>query len=477
MFPCLCELIIIKCPKLINLSHELPSLVTLHVQECQELEISIPRLPLLIKLIVVRLLKSWVVDVPSLTQLYIWKISSLSCLWERLARSLIAIEDLGIAECDELACLRKPGFELENLGGVRHSWIKGCHGVVSLEEQGLPCNLQYWEVNGCYNLEKLPNPLHTLTSLTDLLIHNCPKLLSFLETGLPPMLRRLGVRNCRVLETLPDGMMMNSCILEYVDIKECPSFIEFPKGELPATLKKLTIEDCWRLESLLEGIDSNNTCRLEWLHVWGCPSLKSIPRGYFPSTLEILSIWDCEQLESIPGNLLQNLTSLQLLNICNCPDVSSPKAFLNPNLKQLSISDCENMRWPPSGWGLDTLTSLGELFIQGPFRDLLSFSGSHLLLPTSLTTLRLGNLRNLKSIASTSLQSLISLKSLEFHICPKLRSFVPNEGLPATLTRLVIRECPFLKERCLKDKGKDWPKIAHIPYVQIDGIVQQLKNK
>uniref|UniRef100_F6I2A5 R13L1/DRL21-like LRR repeat region domain-containing protein n=1 Tax=Vitis vinifera TaxID=29760 RepID=F6I2A5_VITVI len=372
----------------------------------------------------------------------------------------------------------EPGFELENLGGLRHSWIKGCHGVVSLEEQGLPCNLQYWEVNGCYNLDKLPNALHTLTSLTDLLIHNCPKLLSFLETGLPPMLRRLGVRNCRVLETLPDGMMMNSCILEYVEIKECPSFIELPKGELPATLKKLTIEDCWRLESLLEGIDSNNTCRLEWLHVWGCPSLKSIPRGYFPSTLEILSIWDCEQLESIPGNLLQNLTSLRLLNICNCPDVvSSPEAFLNPNLKQLSISDCENMRWPPSGWGLDTLTSLGELFIQGPFRDLLSFSGSHLLLPTSLTTLQLGNLRNLKSIASTSLQSLISLKTLEFHICPKLRFFVPNEGLPAALARLVIRECPFLKERCLKDKGKDWPKIAHIPYVQIDGIVQQLKNK
>ena len=270
---------------------------------------------------------------------------------------------------------------------------------------------------------------------------------------------------------------MNSCMLEYVEIKECPSFIEFPKGELPATLKKLTIEDCWRLESLLEGIDSNNTCRLEWLHVWGCPSLKSIPRGYFPSTLEILSIWDCEQLESIPRNLLQNLTSLQLLNICNCPDVvSSPEVFLNPNLKQLSISECENMRWPPSGWGLDTLTSLGELFIQGPFRDLLSFFGSHLLLRTSLTTLRLGNLRNLKSIASTSLQSLISLKTLEFHICPKLRSFVPNEGLLATLARLVIKECPVLKERCLKDKGKDWPKIAHIPYVQIDGIVQQLKS-
>ncbi|KAJ9697433.1 hypothetical protein PVL29_009312 [Vitis rotundifolia] len=134
------------------------------------------------------------------------------------------------------------------------------------------------------------------------------------------------------------------------------------------------------------------------------------------------------------------------------------------------------MRWPPSGWGIDTLTSLGELFIQGPFQDLLFFfffSGSHLLLPTSLTTLWLGNLRNLKSVASTSLQSLISLKTLEFHICPKLRSFVPKGGLPPTLARLVIGECPILKTRCLKDKGKDWPKIAHIPYVEIDDIVQQ----
>ncbi|KAL6340136.1 hypothetical protein AAG906_038971 [Vitis piasezkii] len=130
--------------------------------------------------------------------------------------------------------------------------------------------------------------------------------------------------------------------------------------ELPATLKKLIIINCERLESLPEGIDNNNTCHLEYLHVWGCPSLKSIPK--------------------------QNLTSLQVLQICNCRDVlSSPEAFLNPNLEELCISDCENMRWPLSGWGLHTLTSLDKLMIQGPFPDLLSFPRSHLLLPTSIT--------------------------------------------------------------------------------------------
>ena len=125
----------------------------------------------------------------------------------------------------------------------------------------------------------------------------------------------------------------------------------------------------------------------------------------------------------------QNLTSLQVLQICNCRDVlSSPEAFLNPNLEELCISDCENMRWPLSGWGLHTLTSLDKLMIQGPFPDLLSFPSSHLLLPTSITCLRLVNLYNLKSIASISLPSLISLKSLELYNCPKLWSFVPKGG-------------------------------------------------
>ena len=72
--------------------------------------------------------------------------------------------------------MRKPGFGMENLGGLRRLWMDGCDGVVSLEEQGLSCNLQYLEVKGCFYLEKLLNALDTLTSLTDLVIHNCPNL-------------------------------------------------------------------------------------------------------------------------------------------------------------------------------------------------------------------------------------------------------------------------------------------------------------
>ncbi|KAJ9697502.1 hypothetical protein PVL29_009361 [Vitis rotundifolia] len=66
----------------------------------------------------------------------------------------------------------------------------------------------------------------------------------------------------------------------------------------------------------------------------------------------------------------------------------------------------------------------------------------------------------------------MSLKALEL-VESKLQSFVPKEGLSPTLARLVIKGCPILKKRCLRDKGKDWPKIAHISYVEINGIVQQ----
>ena len=218
--------------------------------------------------------------------------------------------------------------------------VRSCDGVVSLQEQKLLCNLQRLEVEGCSNLEKLPNAVGSLTSLTKLIISNCSKLVSFPATGFPPGLRDLTVRDCEGFESLPDGMMNNSCALQYLYMKGCPSLRLFPQGELPTTLKRLRIIGCESLESLPEGIirdpsiGSSNTSDLETLRLQECSSLKSIPSGEFPSILTLLWIWKCKNLESIPGKMLQNLTSLQFLEICNCSEVvSSPEAFLSPNLK------------------------------------------------------------------------------------------------------------------------------------------------
>lgn len=224
-----------KCPKLINLPNQLPSLVKLHIDECQGLVNESDE----------QLLRSQVVDVPSLTELSIRGVSRLSCLWERLSEPLTALETLQIKECDEL------GSGLENLEGLLHLSLHDCGGVVSLEEQTLPCNLQSLTVNGCSILEKLPNALGRLTSLTDMRIEDCPKLVSFAETSFQPTLRDVVVKNCETLKSLPDGMMMiNSCALESLEIEGCPSLNGFPKGELPTTLKILKIKNCKILRSL-----------------------------------------------------------------------------------------------------------------------------------------------------------------------------------------------------------------------------------
>ncbi|KAJ9685388.1 hypothetical protein PVL29_017427 [Vitis rotundifolia] len=435
LFPCLGNLTIKKCPELINLPSQLLSSVkTLHIDECQKLEVNKYNRGLL---------ESCVVNEPSLTSLFIGGIS-------RPSSGILGLESLG---------------SLQNLE------IRSCDGVVSLEEQNLPCNLQRLEVRGRSNLEKLPNALGSLTFLTKLIISNCSKLVSFPVAGFPPGLTDLKVRDCQGLESLPDGMMNNSCALQSLWIEGCPSLRRFPQGELPTTLKGLRIIACKSLESLPEGIirdpsiGSSNTSGLETLRVTD-----------FPSTLTRLWIWNCKNLESIPGKMLQNLTSLQLLNICNCPEVvSSPEAFLSPNLKFLAISDCQNMKRPLSEWGLHTLTSLTQFIICGPFPDVISFSddhGSQLFLPTSLEDLRICNFQSLKSVASMGLRNLISLEILELGNCPELGSVVPKEGLPPTLAELRIAGCPILRKRCLKNKGKDWLKIANIPKVVIDGIIQ-----
>lgn len=72
-----------------------------------------------------------------------------------------------------------------------------------------------------------------------------------------------------------------------------------------------------------------------------------------------------------------------------------------------------------------------------------------------------------KFLALPSLLHLSSLKHLAIKDCPKLHS-LPEEGLSASLEFLVINDCPGLKERCSKEEGQDWGKIAHVISIWID---------
>ena len=287
------------------------------------------------------------------------------------------------------------------------------------------------------------------------------------------------------------------CALQDLLIRGCHSLIGLPKGGLLATLKQLYIGNCERLESLPEGImhhHSTNAAALKELEISVCPSLTSFPRGKFPSTLEQLHIRDCEHLESISeemfhstNNSLQSLILGRYSNLKTLPDCLNTLTYLRiedfenlelllPRIKNLTrltllvIRNCENIKTPLSQWGLSRLTSLKHLWISGMFPDATSFSDDphSIPFPTTLTFLSLSEFQNLESLASLSLQTLTSLEELEIYDCPKLRSILPREGLlPDTLSRLHARRCPHLTQRYSKEEGDDWPKIAHIPCVDI----------
>ncbi|XP_057995113.1 putative disease resistance RPP13-like protein 1 isoform X2 [Hevea brasiliensis] len=461
--PSLENLDICDCPQLVELPEILPSLRKLKVEKCQEMFLRSAR------------------DLVSLTTLKIKRISGLVSLHEVLVQALIALEDLEIVGCHELMYLWPDGSNVNKFASMRRLDIQHCKQLVSLVGGGegfLPCNLEVLSIQKCGHLNKLPDGLHSLTSLRFLRISSCPKLVSFPTTGLPNSLRQLMIMDCNSLVSLPEGIICNGndanemSYLQNLAIEGCSSRMSFPIGKFPDSFRTLTI--CFCTKQLLE-LQSDRLLHLTYLEIKDCHELECFPEVGLPiPTLIYFTISRCENLKCLPSQM-QNLASLQYLEIYDCGGMLSfPEGGFPPNLTTLRIRDCKNLRQPMYEWGLHRLTYLRRLSIKGtsPSTDIASFPDNGLLLPTSLTLLWIDGLKNLKSI-SKGLQSLTSLENLWIWNCPKLRS-LPKEGLPATLGFLEILSCPLLKQRCLNGKGDYWPIIAPIPCVIIDSKLSEM---
>ena len=132
-----------------------------------------------------------------------------------------------------------------------------------------------------------------------------------------------------------------------------------------------------------------------------------------------------EDLEFLPMALLSNLTSLHHLQIWECSGI-----------KTLSREDEDDAtQWQ----GLKSLRSL-----------------------------KLEDLPNLLSLPM-GLQYLTSLRALQISSCPKLMSLPEGMHNLSSLQSLYISNCPQLSIRCNNNTADDWPKIAHIPFIQING--------
>ncbi|GKV45234.1 hypothetical protein SLEP1_g52343 [Rubroshorea leprosula] len=398
--------------------------------------------------------------------------------------------------------------------------IGSCPLLVSLtgKEHGLlPFNLKHLTLSSCKALESLTDAMmmkvdgssssNNVLRLESLSIYNCDSLKCLPTTTV----KHLIIDGCANFESLPDGVLLqdngeSKSNLESLRIEELPSLNSVGSGHLPASLKKFTIEGCKRLESfqerllqhcrglefiriedceVLRSLSLDGLSNLRDLQIWGCavleflpemglslpnlrslsiddcPRLERIPDGGFPPNFTDLKLVNCQNLNFLP-NTMNELTSIQILRITGCPGIKSiPDGGFPPNLTDLYL-DGKYLKQPAVERGLRNLTSLQSFSIYNTCAPLLD-----IVLPSSLTYLRIENAKNLKSIPRGLLQNLNSLQSLWIWDCPKLRS-LPREGLPLSLGSLSIFKCPLLKLQRFEEKGEYWSLTRTIPHVRIN---------
>ncbi|KAK8273153.1 hypothetical protein V6Z12_D11G387200 [Gossypium hirsutum] len=181
------------------------------------------------------------------------------------------------------------------------------------------------------------------------------------------------------------------------------------------SLKRLTIRDCKEVD--LEGMQWEPLKNLSHLEIDNIPKLVS------------LSIW------------LQHLVQLKTLKIHNCNGLRSllPVFQHLTFLEEIEVKDCKKLEL--SGAGIQI------------FQD-----------HTSLRSLRLQNIPKCRHLPKW-LQHLTNLQRLYLDNLPNLTSLPDEMRCLTKLQILCIKGIPQLEERCRKDIGADWHKIAHIPRI------------
>ncbi|AES75542.1 disease resistance protein (CC-NBS-LRR class) family protein [Medicago truncatula] len=220
--------------------------------------------------------------------------------------------------------------------------------------------------------------------------------------------------------------------------------------------------------SFLRGFAASMN-NLEELFIENFDELKVLPNELNSlSSLQELIIRSCPKLESVPECVLQGLSSLRVLSFTYCKSlISLPQSTINLTcLETLQIAYCPNLVLPAN---MNMLSSLREVRIFGEDKN-----GT---LPNGLEGIPC--LQNLQLYDCSSLASLpqwlgamTSLQTLEIKWFPMLTSLPDSFQELINLKELRISNCPMLMNRCKKETGEDWHKIAHIPRLKLEFDVE-----
>ncbi|KAE8686823.1 Gibberellin-regulated family protein [Hibiscus syriacus] len=398
------------------------------------------------------------------------ELSIIACpkLTKSLPKDLLSLKKLVIQHCGNLGGVlpRAP-----NVCGVE---LEGCD---ALQLEPLPCGLQELRITGStMNDSTVEQMLRQCTHLDKLSMSDCSDIRSLPEVNVPTTLKQLEIQMCDALD-YSKILLYTSLESLRVEGSRCDPLEELclPLGSF-LSLKRATIGGCEDLK-LIGGLGDTHrqhpAC-LDSLTISFCQNLISIgiEDVLCVTNLTRLALYYCSSLKSLPEQMNSVFPSLTELQIWSCPEIESvPKAGLPSKLKTIDISCSDkvvgSMISRKREWSLQSLPSLTFFSFVCTELEMESFP-DELLLPSSLTFLGIYGLRNLERLDCKGLQHLTSLSRLNINNCPKLQS-IPEKTLLPSLSQLSIRDCPLLKERCQKEKGRDWPNISHIPVIVIDG--------
>nr|XP_048319589.1 putative disease resistance protein RGA1 [Ziziphus jujuba var. spinosa] len=280
------------------------------------------------------------------------------------------------------------------------------------------------------HIEKCPKlTLHCLRSIRELIIRGCSEALLRTVSNLHT-LTSLEICDNDNLASFPDGILQNLTTLQSLRIKR------FSKLQL--------------LQSdMLIGLSS-----LEGLSITSCLMLECFPVEIFRGSysLKMISIEDCIKFKSLSASF-GDLTALVSLQLIGCPELEAfPNGLDNLScLKSLMLS------------GYSTYRDDGSQNLGVPHPKLTTLPEALQHLP-SLQHMSIWGFPNLELLPDW-LGNLTSLHLFNISNCPKLECMPTTIQDLTNLHTLEIRGCPKLAERCEKEIGEDWHKIAHIPHV------------